>query len=205
MLFDRHSMIRNTFLGSAAAFVLGEAQLEGRQPQSKRYGGVSLATTVTSPMTQLPARERWGPSTGACTTLFSTLDSPFEPSSFRPTSHGGGILVIDDEATIRTMVSDVLLSEGYVVWSAKNGAEALAVLDRARPSLAILDMRMPILNGWGFARILRERRIWLPVLVMTAAVDGQRWADEIGAAGCVTKPFDFLDLLAEVERLVPPR
>jgi two-component system chemotaxis response regulator CheY len=172
MLFERHSMISNTFSLSAAS-VPGEAQFEGRQPQS--------------------------------TTLLSNLESPFEPSSFRPTSNGGGILVIDDEESIRTMLSDVLVSEGYRVWPARNGAEALAVLDHARPSLAILDMRMPILDGWGFARILRERRIWLPVLVMTAAVNGQRWADEIGAAGCVTKPFDFLDLLAEVERLVPPR
>jgi DNA-binding response OmpR family regulator len=44
----------------------------------------------------------------------------------------------------------------------------------------------------------------LPVLVLTAAENGQRWAEEIGAAGCVTKPFDVQDLLAEVERLLPP-
>jgi DNA-binding response OmpR family regulator len=42
------------------------------------------------------------------------------------------------------------------------------------------------------------------VLVLTAAENGQRWAEEIGAAGCVTKPFDVQDLLAEVERLLPP-
>jgi two-component system, chemotaxis family, chemotaxis protein CheY len=162
-----------------------------------------IKSTVNSPMTLLPARGSCVADLAAYQPIVSDREYPLELVSLRPTTNGGGILVIDDEATIRTMVSDVLVSEGYLVWQAKNGAEALAVLDRARPSLAILDMRMPILNGWGFARILRERRIWVPVLVMTAAVDGQRWADEIGAAGCVTKPFDFLDLLAEVERLAP--
>ena len=73
-----------------------------------------------------------------------------------------------------------------------------------RPSLALLDMRMPVLDGWGFVRALQERDIWLPVLVMTSADDGQRWADEIGAAGYVGKPFDYMDLVAKVQRLVPP-
>jgi two-component system, chemotaxis family, chemotaxis protein CheY len=75
---------------------------------------------------------------------------------------------------------------------ATNGAEALAVMDGARVSLALLDMRMPVLDGWGFARELRERRSWLPVIVMSAVVNTQQWTDEIGAAGCVSKPFDPL-------------
>jgi CheY-like chemotaxis protein len=83
-------------------------------------------------------------------------------------------------------------------------AEALAVMDGARVSLALLDMRMPVLDGWGFARELRERRSWLPVIVMSAGVNAQQWADEIGAAGCVSKPFDLVELLVKVDRLVAP-
>jgi CheY-like chemotaxis protein len=150
----------------------------------------------------------WNARRRQCTMPSSTLllnrVSPFQLSSLRSTGNGGSILVIDDEPVIRKMVSDVLVSEGYLVWRATNGMEALDVLDRTRPSLVLLDMRMPVLDGWGFTRALRDRHIWLPLLVMTAAVDAQRWADEIGAAGCVTKPFNFVDLLAEVERLVPP-
>ena len=112
--------------------------------------------------------------------------------------------MVDDEWEIRNLVSETLTSEGYLVLPATNGAEALAVMDGARVSLALLDMRMPVLDGWGFARELRARRSWLPVIVMSAAVNAQQWADEIGAAGCVGKPFDLLELLATVERLVSP-
>ena len=62
-------------------------------------------------------------------------------------------------------------------------------------------MRMPVMDGWGFARALRERGIKLPILVMTAAQDARRWAQEIDAEGYLAKPFDLLDLLSAVERL----
>jgi CheY-like chemotaxis protein len=58
---------------------------------------------------------------------------------------------------------------------------------------------MPVLNGWDFARILKEQGINLPILVMTAAQDAQRWAREIGAEGYVAKPFDLADLLLAIE------
>lgn len=67
--------------------------------------------------------------------------------------------------------------------------------------LVLLDMRMPVLDGWGFARALWERKITLPIVAMTAARDSHRWAMEIGAADHLAKPFDLLDLLAVVERL----
>jgi DNA-binding response OmpR family regulator len=61
-------------------------------------------------------------------------------------------------------------------------------------------MRMPVLDGWGFARELGARGMKVPIVVMTAAQDARRWADEIGADGYVAKPFDLTDLLAAVER-----
>jgi CheY-like chemotaxis protein len=64
-------------------------------------------------------------------------------------------------------------------------------------------MRMPTLDGWGFARALRARGFQVPILVMTAAQDARRWAREIDAEGFVAKPFDLLDLLDAVGRLVP--
>jgi len=112
------------------------------------------------------------------------------------------ILVVDDDPAIRSTVADILEFEGYTVAQATNGAEGLARLDQVHPRLVLLDMRMPVLDGWDFARILKERGIDLPILVMTAAQDARRWAAEIGAAGYVAKPFDLPALLDAVEKLL---
>lgn len=112
------------------------------------------------------------------------------------------ILVIDDDPAILSTVADILEFEGYPVELAANGAEGLAALDRVQPRLVLLDMRMPVLNGWDFARTLHARGIILPLLVMTAAADARRWAQEIGAAGYIAKPFGLPELLTAVESLL---
>jgi len=114
------------------------------------------------------------------------------------------ILVVDDEADIRATVSAMLEIEGYDVAEASNGADALHVLEERRPDLILLDMRMPILDGWGFAAELRRRGHRTPIVVMTAARDAAHWAAEIAAAAFVAKPFGFEDLIAAVERVSPP-
>ena len=124
----------------------------------------------------------------------------------RHTLQGSPILVVDDDPSIRTMVSDLLTTEGYAVCTASNGADALDVLERTSPRLVLLDMRMPVLDGWGFARELKQRHDWVPVpvLIMTAAIDASRWAADIDAAGYVSKPFEVATLLDNVERLLLP-
>jgi CheY-like chemotaxis protein len=112
----------------------------------------------------------------------------------------GPILVIDDDPSILETLTEILKFEGYPVETASNGLEGLLVLEHAEPSLILLDMRMPILDGWGFAQELRERGIKLPILVMTAAQDAFRWAQEIEAEGFLAKPFDLFDLLEAVQR-----
>jgi CheY-like chemotaxis protein len=114
---------------------------------------------------------------------------------------GAPILVVDDDPSIRDTVRAILEMEGYPVRSAEDGAQALLAVEDQRPSLVLLDMRMPVLDGWGFARAIKERGLKLPILVMTAAQDARRWAQEIGADGYLAKPFDLLDLLRAVERL----
>lgn len=111
------------------------------------------------------------------------------------------ILVVDDDPTILATVSDALDLEGFAVVTATNGAEALEVIDNEnRPSLVLLDMRMPVLDGWGFMRAIRERGLNLSVVVMTAAADARRWGREIGAHGVLAKPFELDELLAAVQR-----
>ena len=110
---------------------------------------------------------------------------------------------MDDDPTILATVSEVLDMEGFAVVTATNGAEALVAVDRAVPSLVLLDMRMPVLDGWGFMRAIRERGLTLTVVVMTAAADANRWGREIGAQAVLAKPFELDELLGAVQRLLP--
>jgi two-component system, chemotaxis family, chemotaxis protein CheY len=114
------------------------------------------------------------------------------------------ILVVDDDPTILVTVCEALDLEGFPVVTATNGAEALEAVDRDDPSLVLLDMRMPVLDGWGFMGAVRERGLNLSVVVMTAAADARRWAREIGAQGVLPKPFELDELLSAVERLRQP-
>lgn len=110
------------------------------------------------------------------------------------------ILVVDDDVEILAMLRDFLEGEGLTVRTAGNGAEALEMIDDVSPSLVLLDMRMPVLDGWGFAERLRERRSNYPIVVMTAAESARSWAEEIGATGYIAKPFDVNELLQLIER-----
>lgn len=118
--------------------------------------------------------------------------------------HGDSVLVVDDDTSILDTVSSILSAEGYEVVSAASGEEALAAVARQRPRLILLDMRMPVMDGWAVARALRERGSRVPIVVMTAADSAQRWADEVGAAGFLAKPFGLDELLAAVERFREP-
>src|SRR6266566_7220303 len=82
-----------------------------------------------------------------------------------PTRRKGPVLVVEDDPAILSSVVDIVEFEGYEVESATDGARGLEVLERTTPTLILLDMRMPVLNGWDFARIMKERGISVPVLV----------------------------------------
>jgi len=113
------------------------------------------------------------------------------------------VLVVDDEPDIRATVLAMLEIEGYDVDEAANGADALHVIEARPPDLILLDMRMPVLDGWGFASELRRRGHGTPIVVMTAARDAARWAGDIAAAAFVAKPFGLDDLITAVERARP--
>jgi|SRR5579864_1094020 len=117
------------------------------------------------------------------------------------------ILVVDDDPTILATVAEALDLEGFPVVTATNGAEALEVLETEakHPLVVLLDMRMPVLDGWGFMRVVRERGLSLSVVVMTAAADARRWATEIGASGVLAKPFELDELIAAVQSYVSPK
>ncbi len=116
------------------------------------------------------------------------------------------ILVVDDERTIRELVCEVLADEGYEAVGAGNGAEALQAIEQ-NPSFAlvVLDMWMPVMNGWQFAAEVAERGLKVPIVVMTAAREARHRADEIGAVGYIGKPFDVDQFIEAVESAITDR
>jgi DNA-binding response OmpR family regulator len=109
------------------------------------------------------------------------------------------VLAVDDDEAILDIVEWALEDEGYRVARATDGGQALALLPDLRPVLILLDMRMPGMNGWEFAQAYGALDGWRsPVVVMTAAQDAVQLAAEIGAAGCLGKPFDLDQLIATV-------
>jgi DNA-binding response OmpR family regulator len=111
------------------------------------------------------------------------------------------VLVVEDDDAIRDLVDLVLSSAGYEVLTASNGAAALQVIGNANPDLVLLDMRMPIMDGWEFARRYRASpEPHAPILVLTAARDAAARAAEIDANGYLGKPFEMQELLALVSR-----
>ena len=114
------------------------------------------------------------------------------------------VLVVDDEPDIVAAVEQILQIEGYAVASARNGAEALAVLDSLRPDVIILDLMMPVMDGEEFRRRLAEHPAAdTPVIVISADRDVARKAAAMQVEAYLAKPFDFDDLLATVGRFAP--
>ena len=111
------------------------------------------------------------------------------------------ILIVDDDQEIREMIMYALADEGYDVLTADNGDAALGVLSERMPHLILLDMRMPVMDGWTFASTYRQRPPpHAPIVVMTAAIDAVQWSREVNAAGCIPKPFE-LSCLFDAVRL----
>ncbi|MBI3966085.1 MAG: response regulator [Chloroflexi bacterium] len=111
------------------------------------------------------------------------------------------ILLVDDDDDVRELVTMVLEVEGYVVESAESGFVALDRLRSLEPSVILLDMNMPGMNGWEFAHSYRAQAgPYAPVVVFTGGHVGSDVVQQIDADAFVTKPFDLNDLLAVVGR-----
>jgi two-component system cell cycle response regulator DivK len=116
------------------------------------------------------------------------------------------ILVADDKATGRELVRTVLENTGYQVYEASDGGEALEQARQVRPDLIILDLHMPVMDGFGVMRTLRDDPDFVntPVMALTASAmmgDRER-AMAAGFTGYLSKPIHLSALKAEVERLL---
>lgn len=110
------------------------------------------------------------------------------------------VLVVEDDIEIRELLAEMLADAGYRVSVASNGAEALARLAEERPSLVILDLMMPVMDGWTLrARMLSDPSLAdIPVIVVSGAADLPRATASLAAARVLAKPVRWPTLLAAV-------
>lgn len=119
------------------------------------------------------------------------------------------ILIVDDDADVREMLSQFFTIEGYAVSTAQNGREALEQLHHGeQPDLILLDLMMPVMDGWQF-RAEQQRDPTLasiPVVVLSAVYNARERASMLGAVDYMQKPVEFDKLIetAEHYRRVPP-
>lgn len=112
------------------------------------------------------------------------------------------ILIVEDEKDILFTLREFLESENYHVLVAENGSEAMELLKNSGiPDLILLDMKMPVMNGWEFAiEFLDKHDHQSPIVVITAAADAEQRAKDISAVGWVEKPFDLDVLLRTIKK-----
>ena len=113
------------------------------------------------------------------------------------------VLVVEDEASIASFVSLYLKNAGYDVGTAATGAEALAAVERDRPSLIVLDLMLPDIDGIEICRRIRQKSD-VPILMLTARDEDvdKIIGLEVGADDYMTKPFNPRELVARVKSIL---
>jgi two-component system response regulator AtoC len=119
----------------------------------------------------------------------------------------GRILVAEDDRTARVSLAGLLEAEGFEVLTAENGTQAATLLSNQEPDVALLDIRMPGLDGLTLLRRAREDGSDTALIVMTAHGDSNTAIDAMksGAFDYVLKPIDFHQLLPQIERAIAHR
>jgi two-component system, OmpR family, response regulator len=116
------------------------------------------------------------------------------------------VLVIDDDESIRELITLALEDDGLEVISAPEGESALAMIPEVQPDVILLDNRMPIMDGREFAQRFKELEGFSAALIILTAVDDpEQTAQDVGADGYLPKPFDLNDLTTAVHRYIAER
>jgi len=112
------------------------------------------------------------------------------------------LLLVDDDASVVSALSNVLTCEGYNVVSAGNGAHALAVLHHQAVDAVLLDLNMPVMAGWDTFERLSAVAPHVPVLIITGRPDQRPVTEAAGAAALLEKPLDIPCLLETLRTVV---
>jgi DNA-binding response OmpR family regulator len=117
------------------------------------------------------------------------------------------VLLVDDDPEILEATGSVLREWGYAVDEARDGATALSLARGARPDLMLIDLMMPVMDGWTLIRRLREEKVaeQVPLVVFSADRDAREKAKKLDAQGALRKPFELEELQNVVERLLPQK
>ena len=114
------------------------------------------------------------------------------------------ILVIDDDDELADVVRQVLRDAGYSVATVRHGAAALELTKHIAPDLILLDLSMPIMDGWSF--VSQYRRTSAPgarIVLLTGNPSAEEIAHTLAADAYITKPFEVDDLVATIARELP--
>jgi CheY-like chemotaxis protein len=117
------------------------------------------------------------------------------------------VLVVDDDDTIRDTIADALELEGYTVARARHGEEALSHVRAAPPRVIVIDLMMPIMDGWTFVEQCRAESLCagVPIVVVSASHNLRSAAQRLtanGVSAVIAKPFSLDALIGAVERLL---
>jgi CheY-like chemotaxis protein len=112
------------------------------------------------------------------------------------------VLVVDDDPAIRGLVADALRGEGYTVDIAAHGREALDAMRARRPSTIVLDLMMPVMDGFSFLEACHQEQLCdgVPIVVISAVQEALRRLGDMPVHACIAKPFDLDDLIATIGR-----
>ena len=114
---------------------------------------------------------------------------------------GRTILIVEDDPELRALFAQILADQGYAVRTAGDGLAALEQIAAERPTLILLDMMMPVMDGHAFRRAQMADPRWrgIPVIVVSATSEFLEADATLGAKAIIGKPFDFDELLTLVE------
>jgi CheY-like chemotaxis protein len=113
----------------------------------------------------------------------------------------GKVLIVDDNPDILTLLRTNLRAAGFATAEAPNGQVALQKIEKEKPDLILLDLMMPVLDGWGVLERLKLRQHLPPIIVISASDSPSNIdrAQQLGVTAYVTKPFNLVGLVELVQ------